>query len=300
MISVLGAMVTDISAKSLTTYVACDSNPGKVHISFGGVGRNNAVNLRRLGFDVSFFTVVGKDGNSLASIDECKKLGIDDSGAIYSDFGGSYYIDINNEHGELMSAVSDMDSVKLLDTDYVKGIMNRLNNSEVLVMDTNLEESTIEYAMKNVKVPIFIDTVSTKKARKIYNILKTGSDLSFNTIKMNRIEAESVTGISIAGRKDIEKCADYLISKGVKNVCITLGADGAYLKNKDNIVFVPAVHKEIVSSSGAGDAFLSGLIYSYLHGYDIYKSAKTAANAAGVTAMSEETTSPELCPESIE
>ena len=58
---VIGAQNIDIFAQSSIEYVLKDSNPSKIHLSFGGVGRNMAENLKRLGNDVHFLTVFADD-----------------------------------------------------------------------------------------------------------------------------------------------------------------------------------------------------------------------------------------------
>ncbi|MFK5882999.1 MAG: PfkB family carbohydrate kinase, partial [Candidatus Izemoplasma sp.] len=58
---VIGAQNIDIFAKTDTEYTLKDSNISKIHLAYGGVGRNIAENLNRLGHQVHFMTVFGDD-----------------------------------------------------------------------------------------------------------------------------------------------------------------------------------------------------------------------------------------------
>ena len=61
---VIGGANVDIKGRASGTFVATTSNPGEVTVSVGGVGRNIAENLARLGIEVSLLTVLGNDSNS--------------------------------------------------------------------------------------------------------------------------------------------------------------------------------------------------------------------------------------------
>ncbi|MBQ5509231.1 MAG: hypothetical protein IIT96_05660, partial [Muribaculaceae bacterium] len=60
-ITVIGAANVDITATPLGRYIPCDSNPSRVEIAYGGVGRNIAHNLCLMGDEVRLFTVFGDD-----------------------------------------------------------------------------------------------------------------------------------------------------------------------------------------------------------------------------------------------
>ena len=68
---VVGAINVDISGTASTAMRAGDSNPGHVKVTLGGVGRNIAENLARLGAKVTMLTVLGEDPNAAHVRQEC-------------------------------------------------------------------------------------------------------------------------------------------------------------------------------------------------------------------------------------
>lgn len=89
--------------------VGRDSNPGKVTVSMGGVGRNIAHNLRLLGVKVSLLTALGEDPHAGQVMDSCERLGIDLSRALHVPGGTtSTYLFLSDETGDMALAVSDM------------------------------------------------------------------------------------------------------------------------------------------------------------------------------------------------
>jgi ribokinase len=72
----------------------------------------------------------------------------------------------------------------------------------------------------------------------------------------NESEAETITGIAVRTIDDAKKCAEKLLSGGVKRVIITLGANGALLAGREGMEHIPAFTMTSVDSTGAGDAFI--------------------------------------------
>ena len=79
---VVGGVNVDIGGRSFAPLVSADSNPGRVTISLGGVGRNIAHNLSLLGADVRLLTAYGDDAHGAQVAASCSELGIDLSHAL--------------------------------------------------------------------------------------------------------------------------------------------------------------------------------------------------------------------------
>lgn len=59
---VIGACNVDLTGRSAAPLRAGDSSPGRISTAWGGVARNVAENLARLGLEVSLFSALGNDG----------------------------------------------------------------------------------------------------------------------------------------------------------------------------------------------------------------------------------------------
>ena len=109
-VTVVGGMNMDIGGWPSEELVAQDSNPGRVRMSPGGVGRNIAHNMSLMGLDVRLLTAFGDDvyAQKLAAV--CGELGIDISQSPVIPGGHtSTYLFINDQQGDMQLAVSDMD-----------------------------------------------------------------------------------------------------------------------------------------------------------------------------------------------
>ena len=195
-IVVVGGVNMDIGAVSAAPLVARDSNPGRVTTSLGGVGRNIAHNMSLLGLDVRMVTAFGDDMNAQKIAASCAELGIDISQSPIVPGGRtSTYLFINDEHGDMALAVSDMDIYRHLTPHVLAARQKLLCGSQVVVIDTNIPAESIAWLADNCSVPIFADPVSTAKAVKLKPVLG-----KLHTLKPNLIEAELLSGVPITDK----------------------------------------------------------------------------------------------------
>ena len=205
-VTVVGGVNMDIGGWPSEVPVDRDSNPGAVRMSLGGVGRNIAHNMSLLGLDVRMVTAFGDDLYAQKIAASCGELGIDISQSpVIPEGHTSTYLFINDEKGDMLLAVSDMDIYRHLTPQLLSQRQKLLSGSQVLVIDTNIPAESIAYLAENCPVPIFADPVSTAKAVKLQPVLGR-----LHTLKPNRIEAEGLlSGIMLDTR-------DFTLHTGVR------------------------------------------------------------------------------------
>jgi ribokinase len=99
----------------------------------------------------------------------------------------------------------------------------------------------------------------------------------------NESEAESITGMPVRNVEDAKKCAEKLISGGVKRVIITLGSNGSLLAGSDGIEHIPAFNVKSVDSTGAGDAFIGSFAVFLGEGLEEREAVRRANLYAGLS-----------------
>ncbi|MGL5743543.1 MAG: carbohydrate kinase [Cetobacterium sp.] len=294
-VTVIGGTNIDISAKSYSPLKDYDSNPGKVITSFGGVGRNIADNLSRLNQDVELITVLGDDFNGEEVKKNCRVLGINTSNSLtIPNSSTSTYISILNDNNDMKLAISAMDLYENVTIDFIKSKKEILDESKICIVDTNIPKETIQYIVNNFNIPIFLDCVSTTKALKIKEFIG-----KFHTIKPNKIEAETLSDIKIVDFNSLQKCANFFIQKGVKQVFISLGEEGVFYSNGVTSGKMSPFKTEVINTTGAGDAFMSGIAYSFLDNLDIVESCKNGIACATIAISSEKTISDNMSLENV-
>ncbi len=99
-------------------------------------------------------------------------------------------------------------------------------------------------------------------------------------IKPNREELELLYGYRLQRPENIAEAAWQLLHRGVEQVVVSLGAEGALLARKDTVLFAAAPAVNAVNTTGAGDTMTAALIYARGHGLTPEETLKFAVAAA--------------------
>ena len=182
------------------------SNPGKINVGSGGVGRNIAHNLALLNVPVTLLSAVGDDGEGIRILEETGKDGVKMEQMIISgEHPTGIYLAILDEKGEMEAAVSDMQILEEITVDYLRSKAYLIKESKIVVMDTNIPEESIEYVVdlcNKVGVPILVEPVSVEKAKKLRGILNGKWTIDYITPSKN--ELESILGVEMGDNPDLD------------------------------------------------------------------------------------------------
>lgn len=289
-IAVIGGANVDIGGFPAARLLAGDSNPGKVRISPGGVGRNIAENAARMGLNVELVSAVGTDANGRMLLEDCAARGIGTRGCLLEEnIGTSVYLFMVDEAGDMHCAINDMEIQSRLTPDVLAERIPWLNTMRAVVIDANLPTESILFLCENLQVPVFADAVSAAKAGKLRQALP-----HIHCIKPNRMEAELLTGMPIRDFVDAAEAARRIVEMGAQQVFLTMGDQGALCADQRQCVFLPCKVRSVVNATGAGDAFTAALLWAYCEGMDLRESGIAGMAASEIAIASLETVSPKL------
>ena len=289
-VTVVGGANTDICGRPAQALVRHDSAPGQVSVRHGGVGRNIACDLARLGLRTRFVTALGDDGFGASVAEGCRSCGVDMSlTRIVPGARSPVYLYLSDEKGEMDAAVSDMEVMAALTPAYLRAHLGELDESDAVVLDGNLPEETIAFLCEKLRAPIVADPVSTAKAPRFASVLGR-----LAAIKPNLLEARALTG-----KQNPEDCADALLRSGVGSVFLSLGAKGLLAASGEERVLLPCERTELVSATGAGDAATAAIVWATVRGLGLAAAARAAVMAGAIAAASEEASPPQLRAEKL-
>ena len=252
-IGIVGGINIDIEGAPFKSIKYHDSNPGKIRLSYGGVGRNIAENLARLGGNCAMISCVGDEPMSLGALNYLKDLGVDVSHVrVMPEEMPSMYLSILDENGDMELGISDMDIIRNITPGYIDEIRHFLEGMDVVALDGNLTADLLEHATFVLRgTKMFYDPVSANKGRRARDFVGR-----FFAIKPNRIEAEAILDMKIGNDEDIRAAGRRFMELGVSQVYITLGEEGVYYLEEGDEGFIrPAKDLLIKSATGAGDSF---------------------------------------------
>ena len=278
-ICVIGGANIDICGTSTLPLREYDSNPGHIEMRYGGVGRNIAQTLLRMGQNVEFVTSFADDDFGHQLKKDCENLGLDcKKSKVVSNVPSSIYLAVMDSDGDMYVAVNDMRILETLDENDLKRAMEDLNEDDLLVLDANLSEEKLEYLASNAKCLKAADPVSASKCKRLLNSLGY-----LDIFKPNRYEAEEFTGIKIIDEKTASQSLDWFLEKGVKEILISMADKGVLLGTKEGKYWFTHRTIHLDNATGGGDSFLGGYLSQRLLKSTPYDSVKFAISAAVTT-----------------
>jgi pseudouridine kinase len=292
---VIGAASIDIKGRPLKTAVPATSNPGDIRLSIGGVARNIAENMARLGVVTTLLTVVGDDTFGHQILSQTAAGGVDTSQALLCPTCRSgAYLAILNEHGDMAVSIDDMRICSLLTPQYIRKHRKLLSQAQMVVVDTNLSPKSLDTVLAiaaTTGVRVCADPVSIQLSERLIPRL-----CDYAIITPNAQEAEALLGggITIRTVADAALAAQRLRACGVQIVVITLGPEGLFYAAERSSGHIPAPRVDVVDATGAGDALTAGVVYGLCSGMSLDEAMRIGVSAATMTLLSSETVNPEL------
>lgn len=287
---VVGGVNIDLCGKSYAGLIACDSNPGRVTTSLGGVGRNIAHNLALLGAKVHLVCALGEDGYARQIAESCQSLGIDLGDArTVPGAATSSYLCIEGPDGDMALAICDGALASNLTPEFLQTKLPLLCGAKAVVFDTNLPEESIQFLAAHCTAPLFCDPVSVSKAEKLRGVLDR-----LHTVKPNLIEAQLLSGMDGDRPDEIEAIGRRLLSQGVQQAVISLGAHGAYACDRFGGAFYPCLPINLVNATGGGDAMMAALAFAYLQDMPLPQAVRLSLAASAIAVECPATINPSL------
>lgn len=231
----------------------------------GGSAANTAVGLARLGLKTGFIGKVSDNREGKLLLNDFKRQNVDVDGIIVSKEGRSGvamgYVDTKGDRALYIDpGVNDSLELKEIDLKYA-------SNTAFLHLTSFIGEKPFK-AQKELVMGLRDVRVSFDPgelyARKGLTVLKLMIERSFVMLPSEN-ELKLLTG------KKYDEGSKILMKKGVSIVAVKLGERGCYVTDGKESYLVEPYKVEVVDTTGAGDAFCAGFLYSLIKNKDLYE-----------------------------
>jgi pseudouridine kinase len=299
---VIGGANVDIKARSSAPVRPSTSNPGHASMTPGGVGRNVAENLARLGVRTFLVSAVGRDALGDNLLGRTVAAGVHCEYVKRTELSTGTYAAVLDSDGELVVAVADMAAVDALGPDAVNEARDVIATAGLLVLDGNLATAALTHAgdlAAAADVRTVLEPVSVPKAMRLASCVT--ADRPWYAVTPNRDELAALTGLPTRTDRQLLKAAGNLHGRGVEHVWVRLGGRGSLFSTASSgAEWLSADEAEVADVTGAGDAMLAAFCYAVLGGAAPVDAARFGQAAAGLTLASPHTVRPDLTPRLIE
>ena len=248
----------------------------------GGKGANQAVAMARLNGNVSMIGKVGEDGFGQTLINALKNDKVDTT-YIKTTKGATgvalITVDNNAQNSIVVSPGANFE-VKEEDID---NNIEAIKNSDIVVLQLETPLNTIKYALKKSKELNKYTMLNPAPAVKLDDEIIKNADL----LTPNETELEIISGVSIETEEDIQKAAQIMIEKGVKELIVTLGSKGSLYINKEKSIFKKAYKVEAVDTTAAGDSYTAALAVALSKDKNIEEAMDFASKVGALSVLKE-------------
>ncbi len=284
LVLVIGAAGMDVVGRLEDGLEAGTSNPAHIRSSFGGVSRNVAENLARLGQPAALVSAVGGDAIGEQLVGHLQSLGVDTRAVLRCpQYVTGAYLAVLNAQGVLHFALDDMRVTREITPQHLKTHTALFSDADLLFLDANLSPRALRTAFslaRRFRVPVVADPASVNLAERLTPYLER-----LYCVVPNAREAAALTGIAFdeADQNGALRAARRLVASGVQIAVITLAEFGLCYASAESSGYVPAIRTAVVDPTGAGDALTAALMVGLLEGMSLDEAVRLGISAASLT-----------------
>lgn len=248
----------------------------------GGKGANQAVAMARLNGNVSMIGKVGEDGFGQTLINSLKNDKVDTT-YIQTAKGATgvalITVDKNAQNSIVVSPGANFE----VKEDDIDNNIEAIKNSDIVVLQLETPLNTIKYALNKAKELNKYTILNPAPAVKLDDEIIKNVDL----LTPNETELEIISGVSIETEEDIQKAAQIMLEKGVKELIVTLGSKGSLYINKEKSMFKKAYKVEAVDTTAAGDSYTGALAVALSQDKNIEDAMDFASKVGALSVLKE-------------
>ncbi|MEH0168133.1 carbohydrate kinase family protein [Roseateles microcysteis] len=298
----IGGANIDRKLSSLSPIRPGTSNPARlVKESPGGVARNIAENLARLGLPVQLLTAVGMDATGQGLLAQAQSLGVDTSGSLQvPDAATGSYTAVLDANGQMLVALAHMELAERLSPEFLRSTAAQRAQARMLVADLNLPADSISLLLEEAHaagLPTVLVAVSEPKMARLPQDLR-----GLRCLVLNLGELEALCGEKLKSAAAKQRALIGLRERGLQDLVITEGRKGVLCSRPDGrFTALAAPATDVLDVTGAGDAFAAGLC----HGLDrkpedLESACRQGLTLAALTLQTTATVHPDLSPATLE
>ena len=291
---IVGTIFVDCKAYATEDYNPYGRNVGNIKFIHGGVGRNVAENLASLGFKVNFASTVETTpiGNEVMA--HLKEQKVDTKYVKAVEKGGmGIWSVIMDQNGAQLGAVSQMPDMGILEEHIKSNCKKMIRENDAVLLEIDLSPSISEMIINEANAqnkPVYALPGNMQVVLARQDLLSKLACFVCNDIEAGRIF--DLDASKISDEELLEKALYYGEFKGINSMVITQGERGCVYYNLESGEkgSLPSIKTKVVDSTGAGDAFFSGLVAALVRNSTLKKAAETGTTMASLTIRVEQNT----------
>lgn len=291
---IVGTTFMDIKGYPEGAFLSDGRNSGRIEYVHGGVGRNIAENLGNCGCHPTFVSTIDDSALSDAIIKHLDEVDVDHTFVKKAENGMGTWMAIFNEEGDVVSSLSKRPDLSAMVSTLEKHGDEIFSDADAILAEIDMEQAILEQIIR----------YAEKYQKEIYGVISNmglalEQDFIFDHISClicNQQEAGMLYSMDskISPEQMLEELKKHEDDYAFDKIIVTMGGEGAVYYQKSNKTggVIPAIPTEVNDTTGAGDAFFSGVSIGLSLGKTLEESGRFGAYLSSLVIKTEKNTCP--------
>jgi len=301
----IGSAALDIKARLTRAPLPTTDVPGQITLKPGGVARNIAENLARLGVPIVFAGIMGADPQARLLIELSRAAGLSvrpltRSAPAPDDLyrlklpavlpTATLNVVLGPDGRQITGAFSG-DILEALQPSDLDQLQELIDMAPVVICDGGLPGDVLLRLRETLPDDAFLysNPGSVALVPRLAPLLDR-----LDLITCNHFEAQVLTQTKVVSPAKLISSALILVKQGVRRAVVTFGSRGLAYADEERSLYQPARPARLVDATGAGDALAAAMIEALLRDEPIGLCLQRGLAAAALTCESEDTVAPDM------
>ena len=297
-IVVIGTSFVDLKGFPDNVYIPKGRNAGRVEIIHGGVGRNVVEDIANVELEPKFVSLIDKSEMGKAVLEKLKKHKVDTKYILEDPDGMGMWLAVFDESGDVVGSVSkrpDMMPLARLMEEHGDEIFK---DAHSIVVEVDIDKDVIKQALKYAEkynLPVYAVVSNMSIASKRRDLIQQIDCTVCNEQEAEILFVKDFEGV--APEILVEELPELIKNADIPSIVVTLGDKGAVYASKDGESgYCPARPVKVADTTGAGDAFFSGVAIGLTYGKTMAEAVEIGTRLASSVIVSSENVCPRFLP----
>ena len=301
-IVVIGAVFVDIKGYPLTQYIPAGRNVGRVLQVHGGVSRNVAEDIGNVELRPTFVSLVDDSGIGTDVIEKLNRHFVNTEYVRRTPDGLGTWLAIFDNNGDVVASISkrpDLSEISVILEEHGDDIISRADSVVVEIdMEPPLLKQVFSLAQQYGKdIYAVVSNMSIAIERR--DLLQQTACIVCNQQEAGLLFSENYDDLSPEELQDV--IAHRIVQANIPRMVVTMGDQGAVYAERDGESgFYPPRKVDVIDTTGAGDAFFSGIAIGLTYGKTIREACSIGTRLAASVIVTKENVCPRFLPEEFE
>lgn len=298
-IVVIGSTFVDIKGYPLGQYIPDGRNAGNIEQVHGGVARNVVENIANIELRPMFVSLVDDNGAGLDVINKLNRHKVDTTYVKQTKDGMGVWLALFDHTGNLAGSISKRPDLQPIYNILLEHGDEIISQADSVALELDLEKDVVKEVFRlaekyNKQVFAVISNMSIALERR--DFFQKLDCFVCNQQEAGMLFVQEMD--SLEPEQLMEKLPDLSKRAGISKMIVTMGAKGSVYYSESGELGICKAHKvDVIDTTGAGDAFFSGVTAGITYGKSLRESCEIGTRLSASVISTKENVCPRFRPE---